>query len=120
MSENHIQSWTDTFTKTILSASLKDVENHVDEFLLIKIKGSLQQLKDYGEKINDSANQREFYDCLRLFTQEAKQCLYWYERSLEYELVDLSNSKLIIEQSKAMINVLESVINVINHQGLIN
>ena len=120
MPDYNIQSWTDTFTKTILSASLSDVENHIDEFLLNKVKGSLQQLGEYGEAINDSSSPREFYDGLRLFTQEAKQCLYWYERSLEYELVDLSNSRLIVDQSKAMINVLECVVNVINYQNLLN
>ncbi|MBK6839394.1 MAG: hypothetical protein IPG90_14925 [Bacteroidetes bacterium] len=54
------------------------------------------------------------------FYPEAKNTMYWYERSLEYEQVNLNNSQLILSQGKSMIDVLESALRVIKYQESIN
>jgi len=46
--------------------------------------------------------------------------MYWYERSLDYEIVNLSNSQLILSQGNSMINVLEATLRVIKYQYTIN
>jgi hypothetical protein len=46
--------------------------------------------------------------------------MYWYERSLEYEKVNLNNSHMIINQGKSMIEVLEATLRVIKFQENLN
>jgi hypothetical protein len=70
--------------------------------------------------IHQCANPRDFYHFLCVFIQEARNCMYWYERSLEYEQVNLNNSHMILNQGKSMIDVLEATLRVIKFQENLN
>lgn len=120
MKDLNFKNWTENFAHSILAASLVTDENHIDQFLNKKLKNSVISLEEASEKIHSCDKPLEFYYFLCVFIQEAKNCLYWYERSLEYEKVNLNNSHLIINQGKSMIEVLEACLRVIKFQENLN
>ncbi|MFN8164953.1 MAG: hypothetical protein U0X76_01965 [Bacteroidia bacterium] len=112
----NFKNWTESFAQSILSSSLQAEENHIDLFLNKKLRNSVASLEEASSMIHSCHTPREFYSYLCVFIQEAKNCMYWYERSLEYEKVNLNNSHLIINQGKSMIEVLEATLRVIKFQ----
>lgn len=117
----NFKNWTETFAQNIRSSSIKgSVENHIESFLAKKLDQSVASMDEACDKIHNSANPTEFYYFLCVFIQEAKNCMYWYERSLEYEQVNLNNSHMILNQGKSMIDVLESTLRVIKFQENLN
>ena len=111
------KAWTETFTQTILSSSINTSgTNHVEVFLNKKLTQSTASMDEACTMIHQSGSPRDFYYFLCVFIQEAKNCLYWYERSLEYEQVNLNNSHMILNQGKSMIDVLEATLRVIKFQ----
>ncbi len=120
MKDLNFKNWTDSFTQSILLSSLETDENHIDVFLNKKLHSSVTSLDEASERIHNSKNPDDFYYFLCVFIQEAKNCMYWYERSLEYEKVNLNNSYLIINQGKSMIEVLEATLRVIKFQENLN
>lgn len=121
MKDMNFKSWTETFAQAILSSSIKtQSDNHVETFLASKLEHSVKSMDEACHKIHTCANPREFYYILCVFIQEAKNCMYWYERSLEYEQVNLNNSHMILNQGKSMIDVLEATLRVIKFQENLN
>jgi hypothetical protein len=121
MKDLNFKNWTDNFGQSILSSTMRaNGENHVDDFLNQKLRASVIALDEAGSKIHQSNTPREFYWMLCVFIQEARNCMYWYERSLEYEQVNLSNSHLIINHGKSMIDVLDATLRVIKFQENLN
>jgi len=120
MKDMNFKNWTETFAQSILKSSLETDENHVDVFLNKKLRSSCASMEEASERIHSCKNPQEFYYFLCVFIQEAKNCMYWYERSLEYEKVNLNNSQMIINQGKSMIEVLESTLRVIKFQENLN
>lgn len=117
----NFKNWSETFTQTIRSSSINNREdNHIELFLSKKLEQSSISMDEACDKIHKAANPIEFYYLLCVFIQEAKNCMYWYERSLEYEQVNLNNSNLILNQGKSMIDVLESTLRVIKFQENLN
>ncbi len=121
MKDMNFNNWTENFAQSILSSTIKsDMGNHVDEFLNQKLRLSVQAMEEAGQKIHQSVSPREFYYMLCVFIQEARNCMHWYERSLEYEQVNLSNSHLILNQGKSMIEILDAALRVIKFQENLN
>lgn len=120
MIDMNFKNWTETFAQTILSSSLETDENHIDQFLNKKLRNSVASLEEASSKIHSCRAPLDFYYYLCVFIQEAKNCMYWYERSLEYEKVNLNNSHMIINQGKSMIEVLEATLRVIKFQENLN
>lgn len=121
MKDMSFKTWTETFAQAILSSSINSQgDNHVDQFLSNKLKHSVQSMDEACALIHKSSNPREFYYFLCVFIQEAKNCMYWYERSLEYEQVNLNNSQMLLNQGKSMIDVLEATLRVIKFQENLN
>ena len=120
MKDLNFKNWTDTYTQSILLSAMQTDENHVDVFLNKRLRASVVAMQDISNKIHFSENPHDFYSNLCVFIQEAKNCMYWYERSLEYEKVNLNNSHLIINQGKSMIEVLEATLRVIKFQENLN
>ncbi|MCC7232538.1 MAG: hypothetical protein IT242_06310 [Bacteroidia bacterium] len=116
MNDLNFKIWTENFLQSILASSLATSEHHVERFLESKLKDSVRSLNGVCEKIHTCNNPRDFYYLLCVYVLEAKNCMYWYERSLEYEQVNLSNSQFILNQGKSMINVLEAAVKVIKYQ----
>ncbi len=120
MQDLKFKNWTDNFAQAILSSTIDSGNHHAALFLHLKLKESVNSLSDSCTKIHRSTAPVEFYHTLCIFIQEAKNTMYWYERSLEYEQVNLNNSQLILSQGKSMIDVLESTLRVIKYQESIN
>ena len=120
MRDLNFKNWTENFAQTILSSSLNTGENHIEFFLHDKLRSSVHCLEDISRKIHTCNSPQDYYFSLCVFIQEAKNCMYWYERSLEYEQVNLNNSNLILNQGKSMIEVIESALRVIKFQENLN
>lgn len=120
MKDMNFKNWTETFAQTIRSAAIESDETHIDHFLNKKLQSSVASLEEASTKIHTCDRPLDFYYYLCVFIQEAKNCMYWYERSLEYEKVNLNNSHLIINQGKSMIDVLEATLRVIKFQENLN
>ncbi|HRH66328.1 MAG TPA: hypothetical protein PLU53_08525 [Bacteroidia bacterium] len=120
MQDLNFKNWTDNFTQAILASAIDSGNHHATLFLHLKLKGSVNALNEVCEKIHSATSPVEFYHTLCIFIQEAKQTIYWYERSLEYEQVNLNNSQLILTQGKSMLEVLEAALRVIKYQESIN
>jgi hypothetical protein len=120
MKKMDFKNWTENFSQAILSSALETSDNHIETFLADKLKNSVISLDEASLSIHHSGSPREYYQLLCVCLQEAKNCMYWYERSLEYEQVNLNNSHLIINQGQSMINVLESTLRVIKFQENLN
>lgn len=120
MKDLNFKNWTESFAQSILLSALKTDENHIDIFLNNKLLASVASMEKASGNIHSCENPLEFYTHLCVFIQEAKNCMYWYERSLEYEKVNLNNSHLIINQGKSMIDVLEATLRVIKFQDNLN
>ncbi len=121
MKDMNFKTWTENFSQSILSSSIQSNDNnHVELFLDKKLQNSVLSMDEASGKIHHAANPLEYYHFLCVFIQEAKNVMYWYERSLEYEQVNLNNSQMILNQGKSMINVLESTLRVIKFQENLN
>jgi hypothetical protein len=120
MQDLNFKNWTENFTQAILSSAIDSGNHHAAMFLHLKLKESVKSLSEVCSKIHTSSSPADFYYTLCVFIQEAKNTLYWYERSLEYEQVNLNNSQLILSQGKSMIEVLEAALRVIKYQESIN
>lgn len=121
MKDMNFKTWTESLGQMILSSTMNDVkENHVEDFLSKKLIEAVDSMAEACQMIHHSSSPREFYLFLCVFIQEAKNCMYWYERSLEYEQVNLNNSHLILNQGKSMIDVLEATLRVIKFQDNLN
>lgn len=120
MQDLNFKNWTENFTQAILSSAIDSGNHHAALFLHMKLKDSVKSLDEICSRIHNVSSPVEFYHSLCIFIQEAKNTLYWYERSLEYEQVNLNNSQLILSQGKSMIDVLESALRVIKYQESIN
>ena len=120
MKDLNFKNWTETFAQSILKSALDTDGNHVDVFLNQKLRASVTSMEEASGRIHTCGSPNDFYFYLCVFIQEAKNCLYWYERSLEYEKVNLNNSHLIINQGKSMIDVLEATLRVIKFQENLN
>lgn len=114
--DHSFKNWTDNLTLAILSSAYEEGQQHEQRFLARKLKQAVQAMKEASEHLHQTREPREFYVRLCVFIQEAKDCIYWYERSLEYEQVNLNNSQLILNQGKSMIDVLELALRVIKYQ----
>lgn len=120
MKDMNFKNWTETFAQTIRASAIDGNENHIDHFLHKKLKSSVFSMEEASMKIHTCNSPLDFYNYLCVFIQEAKNCMYWYERSLEYEKVNLNNSHLILNQGKSMIEVLEATLRVIKFQENLN
>jgi len=120
MQDLNFKNWTETFAQSILLSALKNDDSHIDVFLNKKLRSSCASLEEASEKIHSCKKPLDFYYLLCVSIQEAKNCMYWYERSLEYEKVNLNNSHMIINQGKSMIEVLEATLRVIKFQENLN
>ena len=116
MKNPHLTNWTESFTANIVSSTMTKGENHEEKFLSDKLKASVTSLNRICLKIQTAEDSSTFYTHLCVYVQEAKNCLYWYERSLDFEIVNLSNSQLILSQGKSMIDILEATLRVIKYQ----
>ena len=114
--DQNFKNWTDNLTQAILSSAYEDGQEHEQRFLARKLKLAAQAMQHASEQLHHTREPREFYIRLCVFIQEAKDCIYWYERSLEYEQVNLNNSQLILNQGKSMIDVMELALRVIKYQ----
>lgn len=120
MQDLNFKNWTENFTQAILASAIDTGDHHVEQFLNSKLRQSVRSMNDVCHKIHVSNTPSDFYHLLCVFIQEAKNCLHWYERSLEYEQVNLNNSQLILNQGKSMIEVLEAALRVIKFQEALN
>jgi len=120
MKNVHLSVWTENFTQSIEASTMAKGSHHGEKFLFHKLQDSVAAMKKICSKIQEADDPSNFYNHLCIYIQEAKNCMYWYERSLDYEIVNLSNSQLILSQGKSMINVLESTLRVIKYQSTIN
>ncbi len=116
MQNPHLTIWTENFTQNIAASTLSKGDHHGERFLHAKLLASVDALNRICSKIHSTDESSEFYTHLCVYIQEAKNCLYWYERSLDYELVNLNNSQLILSQGKSMIDILEATLRVIKYQ----
>ena len=116
MKNPHLTNWTENFTSNIVSSTMTKGENHEEQFLRNKLELSVAALNRICLKIQASEDASTFYNHLCVYIQEAKNCMYWYERSLEFEIVNLSNSQLILSQGKSMVEILEAILRVIKYQ----
>ncbi len=116
MKNPHLTNWTENFTANIVSSTMTSGENHEDKFLRTKLESSVDALNRICLKIQSAEDATTFYTHLCVYIQEAKNCLYWYERSLDFEIVNLSNSQLILSQGKSMVDILEATLRVIKYQ----
>ena len=120
MKDLNFKNWTESFAQSILLSTLETDDNHIDVFLNKKLRSSVASLEEASTRIHTCKSPNDFYYYLCVFIQEAKNCMYWYERSLEHEKVNLNNSHLIINQGKSMIEVLEATLRVIKFQENLN
>ncbi|HNQ61899.1 MAG TPA: hypothetical protein PKJ62_05880 [Bacteroidia bacterium] len=120
MKNVHLSVWTENFTQSIEAASMSKGNHHEEKFLFKKLQESVAAMKKICKKLQEADDPTNFYNNLCIYIQEAKNCMYWYERSLDYEIVNLSNSQLILSQGNSMINVLEATLRVIKYQYTIN
>ncbi|REJ83596.1 MAG: hypothetical protein DWQ44_03090 [Bacteroidetes bacterium] len=120
MQNQHFISWTETFTQNIMLSTFRTDGNHVERFIHDKLNDSVIYLNKICKKMHESETISGFYNLLCVYVQETKNCLYWYERSLDYELADLNNSRILLNQGKSMLSVLEATLKVINLQEKIN
>ncbi len=120
MKNAHLTTWTENFTQNIAASSISKGTHHEDRFLHGKLHASVASLKGISVKIQEAEDPNTFYVHLCVYVQEAKNCMYWYERSLDLELVNLNNSQLILSQGKSMIDILEATLRVIKYQSITN
>lgn len=116
MKNQQFTIWTENFTQSIASSTMQVGPNHEDRFLHNKLSESVKSLNKISLKIQEAEDAATFYDNLCVYIQEAKNCMYWYERSLDFELVNLNNSQLILSQGHSMIDILEAALRVIKYQ----
>jgi len=120
MNDPIFSNWTEQFTRTILTSSLEAGDDHETAFLNKKLQEAVRMMNETSKSMQDVSDPRAFYNKLCVFIQDSKSCMFWYERSLEYEKVSSSNSRIILEQGKSMINMLEATLNVIRYQETLN
>lgn len=118
MKNPHLTIWTENFTQNISASTMTKGEHHGEKFLHDKLQASVASMNRICHKIQNAEDPVSFYNHLCVYIQEAKNCMYWYERSLDYEIVNLSNSQLILSQGNTMINVLEATLRVIKYQNI--
>jgi hypothetical protein len=116
MKNPHLSIWTENFTQNIAASTMTTGTYHEDKFLCEKLHASVSSLNKISKKIQEAEDANTFYTHLCVYIQEAKNCMYWYKRSLDFELVNLSNSQLILSQGNSMINILEAALKVIKYQ----
>jgi hypothetical protein len=114
--DHNFKNWADNLTQAILSSAYSDGQENEQRFLARKLKQATQAMQRASDQLHQTRDPHEFYVRLCVFIQEAKDCVYWYERSLEYEQVNLNNSQLILNQGRSMIDVLELALRVIKYQ----